>query len=319
MTTETVRDALASPGLAKARPRPAGLNMRQREALAGYLFVAPDFLGLLVFIGVPMVLALTMGFFNVNGFGAFTWAGLDNYKKMFIDPVFWQCLKVTLLYVVLIVPALYLSGLGLALLVQRTSRFNTVMRAMFFAPQMVSLVVIAVIWQMMSADKQGILARAFAAIGIPNVSLLGNPSLVLYTVVFIAVWFLMGFYMMIFLGGLQDIPREYYEAAEIDGANRVHRFWYITLPLLKPTSFFIILTSIVAAIAGGQAFDLIYVMTKGGPANATQLIVVYIYQQAFQFSAFGYAAAMASILVVILLLVTAVLFLMTRGGRFSYD
>jgi multiple sugar transport system permease protein len=319
MTTETVRDALASPGLAKARPRPAGLNMRQREALAGYLFVAPDFLGLLVFIGVPMVLALTMGFFNVNGFGAFTWAGLDNYKKMFIDPVFWQCLKVTLLYVVLIVPALYLSGLGLALLVQRTSRFNTVMRAMFFAPQMVSLVVIAVIWQMMSADKQGILARAFAAIGIPNVSLLGNPSLVLYTVVFIAVWFLMGFYMMIFLGGLQDIPREYYEAAEIDGANRVHRFWYITLPLLKPTSFFIILTSIVAAIAGGQAFDLIYVMTKGGPANATQLIVVYIYQQAFQFSAFGYAAAMASILVVILLLVTGVLFLMTRGGRFSYD
>ena len=195
--------------------------MRQREALAGYLFVAPDFLGLLLFIGVPMVLALTMGFFNVNGFGAFTFVGLDNYKKMLIDPIFWQCLKVTALYVVLIVPALYVTGLGLALLVQRTNRFNTVMRAMFFAPQMVSLVVIAVVWQLMSVDKQGILARAFSAIGIANVSLLGNPSLALYTVVFITVWFLMGFYMMIFLGGLQDIPKEYYEAAEIDGASRV--------------------------------------------------------------------------------------------------
>jgi multiple sugar transport system permease protein len=319
MTTETVRDAVATASVVKARPRPAGLNMRQREALAGYLFVAPDFLGLLVFIGLPMVLALTMGFFNVNGFGAFTWAGLDNYKKMLIDPTFWQCLKVTALYVVLIVPALYVTGLALALLVQRTNRFNTVMRAMFFAPQMVSLVVIAVVWQMMSSDKQGILARAFSAIGIPNVSLLGNPNIVLYTVVFIAVWFLMGFYMMIFLGGLQDIPKEYYEAAEIDGANKAHQFWYITLPLLRPTSFFILLTSLVAAVAGGQAFDLIYVMTKGGPANATQLVVVYIYQQAFQFSAFGYAAAMASILVVILLLVTGILFFMTRGGRFSYD
>jgi multiple sugar transport system permease protein len=319
MTTETVRDAVATASVVKARPRPAGLNMRQREALAGYLFVAPDFLGLLVFIGLPMVLALTMGFFNVNGFGAFSWAGLDNYKKMLIDPTFWQCLKVTALYVVLIVPALYVTGLALALLVQRTNRFNTVMRAMFFAPQMVSLVVIAVVWQMMSSDKQGILARAFSAIGIPNVSLLGNPNIVLYTVVFIAVWFLMGFYMMIFLGGLQDIPKEYYEAAEIDGANKAHQFWYITLPLLRPTSFFILLTSLVAAVAGGQAFDLIYVMTKGGPANATQLVVVYIYQQAFQFSAFGYAAAMASILVVILLLVTGILFFMTRGGRFSYD
>ncbi len=319
MTTESARYAQQAGSTAAAYPRPAGLSMQQREALAGYLFIAPDFLGLVVFIGAPMILALTMGFFNVNGFGAFTFVGLDNYKKMLIDPTFWQCLKVTASYVVLIVPALYVTGLGLALLVQRTNRFNTVMRAMFFAPQMVSLVVIAVVWQLMSADKQGILSRAFSAIGISNVSLLGNPNLALYTIVFVTVWFLMGFYMMIFLGGLQDIPREYYEAAEIDGASKVHRFWYITLPLLRPTSFFILLTSLVAAVAGSQAFDLIYVMTKGGPANATQVMVVYIYQQAFQFSAFGYAAAMASILVVILLLVTGVLVMMTRGGRFSYE
>jgi multiple sugar transport system permease protein len=318
MTSESARYRELADSAA-AYPRPAGLSMQHREWLAGYLFIAPDFLGLLLFIGAPMVLALTMGFFNVDGFGNFSFAGLDNYRKMLIDPTFWQCLEVTATYVVLIVPALYVTGLGLALLVQRTNRFNTVTRAMFFAPQMVSLVVIAVVWQLMSLDKQGIIARALASIGVTNLSLLGNPNFALYTIVFVTVWFLMGFYMMIFLGGLQDIPREYYEAAEIDGAGRVHRFWYITLPLLRPTSFFILLTSLVAAVAGSQAFDLIYVMTKGGPANATQVMVVYIYQQAFQFSAFGYAAAIASILVVILLLVTGVLFMLTRGGRFSYE
>jgi multiple sugar transport system permease protein len=125
--------------------------------------------------------------------------------------------------------------------------------------------------------------------------------------------------MLIFLGGLQDIPKEYYEAARIDGATPVQSFWNITFPMLRPTSFFVLLVSIVAAVAGSQAFDLIYVMTKGGPANSTQVIIVYIYQQAFQYSAFGYAAAMASILVVILLVLTGILFLLTRGGRFQND
>ena len=151
------------------------------------------------------------------------------------------------------------------------------------------------------------------------VSLLGSPAFALYTTLFVTVWFLMGFYMLIFIGGLQDIPKEYYEAAEIDGAGRVQSFWNITLPLLRPTSFFVLLISLVASVAGSQAFDLIYVMTKGGPANATSVLIFYIYQQAFQYSAFGYAGAMASIVVVILMLATAVLFVLTRGGRFNYE
>lgn len=314
MTTNA--DTAAAP-LPRARRR--GLSARHREWLAAYLFLAPDVLGLLVFVGLPMVLALVIGFFDVNGFGAFSFVGFDNYRRMAADPLFWQCLRVTSLYVVLLVPALYICGLGLALLVQRTNRFNTVMRSMFFAPQMVSLVVIAVIWQLMSADKVGVIARTFSFFGLGGVSILGDPAFALYTVVVISVWFLMGFYMLIFLGGLQDIPKEYYEAATIDGATPVQSFWNITFPMLRPTSFFVLLVSIVAAVAGSQAFDLIYVMTKGGPANATQVIIVYIYQQAFQYSAFGYAAAMASILVVILLGLTGILFLLTRGGRFQHD
>lgn len=302
-----------------ARPVPRGLSARHREWIAGYLFVAPDFIGLLVFVGLPMLLALVIGFFDVNGFGAFQFVGFANYQRMLADPLFWQCLRVTAIYVVLLVPALYVVGLGLALLVQRTGRFNSVMRSMFFAPQMVSLVVIAVIWQLMSSDKVGIVARLFSSLGLGGVSILGNPALALYTVVFITIWFLMGFYMLIFLGGLQDIPREYYEASEIDGASKIAQFRHITFPLLRPTSFFVLLVSLVAAVAGSQAFDLIYVMTKGGPANSTQVMIIYIYQQAFQYSAFGYAAAMASILVVILLALTGVLFLLTRGGRFEHE
>ena len=317
MTTDT--DMAIAAGTTLQRARRHGLSATHREWLAAYLFLAPDVLGLLVFVGLPMVLALVIGFFDVNGFGAFSFVGFANYQRMAADPLFWQCLRVTGLYVLLLVPALYVSGLGLALLVQRTNRFNTVMRSMFFAPQMVSLVVIAVIWQLMGSDKVGIIARLFSSLGLGGVSILGNPAFALYTVVVITVWFLMGFYMLIFLGGLQDIPKEYYEAAKIDGATPVQSFWNITFPMLRPTSFFVLLVSIVAAVAGSQAFDLIYVMTKGGPANSTQVMIVYIYQQAFQYSAFGYAAAMASILVVILLGLTGILFLLTRGGRFEHD
>lgn len=307
--------------LARAAPRRRrwATDARRQEWVAAYLFLLPDTVGLLLFVGLPMLFALIIGVFDVNGFGGFTFVGFANYRRMASDPLFWHCLRVTAIYVALLVPSLYVTGLGLALLVQRTNRFNTVMRSMFFAPQMVSLVVIAVIWQFLSADKIGLFARIFSFFGITGVSLLGNPNLALITTVFVTVWFLMGFYMMIFLGGLQDIPRQYYEAATIDGASPRQQFWHITMPLLRPTSFFVLLVSLVAAVAGSQAFDLIYVMTRGGPANATSVMITYIYQQAFQYSAFGYAAAMSSILVVVLMLLTGLLFALTRGGRFNYE
>lgn len=236
---------------------------------------------------------------------------------MWHDPLFWKGARVTALYAVMLVPALYVSGLGLALLVQKTNRFNAVMRSMFFAPNMVSLVVVALVWQFMVIDKIGVVSQATAGLGLTPISFLGDPNFALIAVVFVSVWFLMGFYMLIFLGGLQDIPKEYYEAAMIDGAGPVMRFRYITLPLLRPTSFFVFMVSMVAAVAGSQAFDIIYVMTKGGPANSTAVLIVYIYQQAFSFGAFGYAAAMSSILVVALMIVTAIFFAVTRGGRFD--
>lgn len=307
----------------QAIPKPKSgrsrLSAKHREWIAGYLFVLPDALGLLIFLGLPMLLSLVLGLYEVDGFGGYRFVGLANYARMMRDPLFWQSAKVTALYAVMLVPLLYVSGLGLALLVQKTNRFNGVIRSMFFAPHMVSLVVVAVIWQFLVVDKIGVLSRIAAAVGLGGISLLGDPNFALFMVVAVSVWFLMGYYMLIFLGGLQDIPAMYYEAATMDGAGPIARFWYITLPLLKPTSFFVIMISMVAAVAGSQAFDIIWVMTGGGPANSTSVLIVYIYQQAFSFGAFGYAAAMASILVISLIVLTGLMFLLTRGGRFNHE
>ena len=302
-----------------ANAGPKGLSAKHQEWIAGYLFVLPDVLGLFIFLGVPMLLSLVLSVYEVDGFGGYAFVGAKNYIRMWNDPLFWKGAQVTALYAVMLVPALYVCGLGLALLVQQTNRFNAVMRSMFFAPHMVSLVVVALVWQFMVIDKVGVVSRITLMLGIGGLSFLGDPSFALITVVVVSVWFLMGFYMLIFLGGLQDIPAQYYEAAVMDGAGPVARFWYITVPLLKPTSFFVVMVSMVAAVAGAQAFDIIYVMTKGGPANSTAVLIVYVYQQAFGFGAFGYAAAMSSILVVALMVVTAVFFAVTRGGRFEHD
>jgi multiple sugar transport system permease protein len=317
-----MRASLDAPAKVEKRPamgRPgARLKRSQREALAAYLFILPDALGLAIFVALPMLFSLSLGFFSVNGFGGFRFVGLANYQRMLIDPLFRQSLWVTFVYVLILVPALYVTGLGLALLVNRPMPFVGVFRSMFFVPNVVSLVVVALTWQVMLVDKVGFVNRLFELVGISGYSWLGDPNITLYSVLFVTVWFLMGYYMIIFLSGLQEVPREYYDAARIDGAGPWATFFRITLPLLRPTSFFVLLVSLVSAVAGSQAFDLIYIMTRGGPANSTSLVIFYIYQQAFQFNNYGYAAAMASFLVLILLLVTFILFAVTKGGRFHF-
>jgi len=301
---------------AARRPR---LSQTKREWVAAYLFLLPDVLGLLIFVGLPMMLALSLGFFNVSGFGAYTFTGLTNYSKMVADPLFLGSLQVTAKYVLVLVPGLYVSGLGLALLVRRPAPLLGLFRAMLFLPNVISLVVIGLLWKFLLVDRIGVLNIISSRIGLGGKSWLGDPDLSLWALLAVTIWFLMGFYMLIFLAGLQEIPREYYDAARIDGAGAWRSFWDITLPLLKPTSFFVLLVSLVAAVAGPQGFDLVYVMTSGGPANSTNLTTYYIFQQAFQYSNFGYAAAMASSLVFLLLVLTGLLFALTKGGRFDFD
>ena len=296
-----------------------GLSRKHREWLAAALFVAPDTLGLLLFLGVPMILSLFLGFFDVSGFGGFAFAGLTNYKRMFVDPLFLTSLSVTLVYVGSFVVGVFVVSLGLALLVKQKIPLVGAFRSMFFLPHVVSLVVVGLVWQFMLTDGVGVVNKILGTVGLGGRSWLGEPNLALGTVVLVSIWFFMGYYMIIFLAGLQEIPQEYYDAARIDGAKSWETFRYITWPLLKPTSFFVLLVATITGVAGLQAFDLIYVMTKGGPANSTSLGIFYIYQQAFKFIDNGYAAAMASFLVLVLLVATAAMFVLTKGGRFETE
>ncbi|SEG66144.1 carbohydrate ABC transporter membrane protein 1, CUT1 family (TC 3.A.1.1.-) [Saccharopolyspora kobensis] len=287
---------------------------RRSDAAAAFGFLAPDGIGLLLFIIIPTAMALVVGLFSVDGFGNVEWAGLDNFRLMAGDGLLWRSFGITAAYAALFVPLAFFASLGLALLVKDHFRGVGAVRAALFLPNAVSLVVIGLLWQFLLTDKTGALAKLT---GLDGVSWLGDPSLALVTLVLISVWFLMGYQMLIFLGGLQDIPREYYDAATVDGGGPWQRFRHVTWPMLRPTSFFVLVTSTINAITGMQVFDLVFVTTSGGPANATTTVVFYAYQQAFQFGRFGYAAAICALLVVALGAITAAMFALTRGGRFD--
>jgi multiple sugar transport system permease protein len=293
--------------------RDPGAARRKREARAALLFLLPDSLGLLVFVFVPMLLAIALGFFSLDGFGNLEFIGGANYVRMVGDPQFLQSAGVTVVYLVVLVPLIFVIALALALLVQQRIPFVGFIRSALFAPYVVSIVVVGLVWQFLLADRVGVLNQFLAIFGIRDISWLGDPQYTLGTVIVISIWVQMGYYMVIFLTGLQDIPSEYYESARIDGANAWQRFRVITLPLLRPTSLFVFITVTISVITGG--FDLIYIMTGGGPAGSTSLLIYYIYEQAFLFGEHGYAAAIGSVLILVLLVWSGFMFRITRGGR----
>jgi multiple sugar transport system permease protein len=271
----------------------------------------------LLFVGVPVVLSTIVGFFNVNGFGSYRFIGFANYAALARDTLFLHSLEVTGLYVAAVVPTSCAAGLMLALLLRRNFVGVGLLRAAIFSPNTISLVVIGVLWPFLLSYPGGLINQVLNAIGIGGRSWLGVPSLALPVIIVVSVWFWMGFYMLIYLAGLQDIPQWYYEAAALDGASHWRAFWNITWPLLRPTTFFVVLIATISSIAGGAPFDLVYVMTGGGPDNATSLILVQIYRRAFEYNEMGYAAAMASVIVGALFVLTVILMVVTHGGTFD--
>jgi multiple sugar transport system permease protein len=217
------------------------------------------------------------------------------------------------------VPLAFVVSFGLAMLVRNHFRGIGWVRSAFFLPNVVSLVVVGLIWQFLLVDKRGAVSGLLRPLGLGDVSFLGTPGLALGTYVVISVWFLMGYQMLVFLAGLKDVPKELEDAAQIDGAGHWQRFRYVIWPLLRPTSFFVVVNSTIGAVTGLQAFDLVYVLTGGGPARSTSTVVFYIYEQAFTFNNMGYAAALTTMVVGILVVCTGLMFAFTRGGRFDED
>lgn len=317
--TATTSAPPTKPPLVKAARAKTPMTKKRREALAAYAFLAPDVIGLLVFVALPMILAFGVAFFKVDGFGNYRYVGLANYRLMAGDDQLLASLKVTGIYVVTFVPIAFVVSFALAMLVRNHFKGIGWVRSAFFLPNVVSLVVVGLIWQFLLVDKRGALSKLLAPLGLGDVSFLGTPSLALGTYVVISVWFLMGYQMLVFLAGLKDVPKELEDAAQIDGASAWQRFRFVIWPMLRPTSFFVVVNSTIGAVTGLQAFDLVYVLTKGGPARATSTVVIYIYEQAFTFNNMGYAAALTTVVVGLLIACTGVMFAVTRGGRFDED
>ena len=292
-------------------------SIRQaKETRAAWIFLSPDLIGLALFIVLPIVLAFGMAFMSVSGFGAVRFSGLDNFSRLLSDDKLPKALIVTFSYAILAVPLSYVVGLGLALLLEGKVRGGGLVRTMVFIPYVLSLVVVALVWQFMLVDKTGVVPTILRGVNLGHISWLGDPQFALLTVVGITVWSQAGYQMLLFLGGLGGIPKEYYDAASIDGANWWRKLSSITLPMLRPTSFFILLTSAMGCITGVQAFDLVFMLTRGGPADATLTMPFYIYEQAFTYNDLGYASALTLVLVAILMVAVIATFAFTKGARF---
>lgn len=277
------------------------LSSQIRTDLVGWAFVAPSLLGLLVFLAGPLVAGLFISFTNWDMLSPPRLVGLSNYVQLFQDPFVWLSLKNTLYYSVLTIPGIIVVSLALALAVNRAVFVSKLYRTMFFIPVVSSMVAVALMWKWVYNEQFGLLNWLLSRLGLPELGWLSDPRLSMLSVALVAVWKSMGYYMVLFLAGLQGIPEHLYEAATIDGAGSWRRFWSITLPLLSPTLFFVMIISVIGSF---QVFDQVYVMTQGGPGNSTLVFNYYLYQNAFEFFRMGYASALAYVLFALIFIIT---------------
>jgi multiple sugar transport system permease protein len=298
MATTAQRDAHAAVGRRGISP------LKRQETIAGYLFLLPNIIGFLVFSSVPVVVTLVISLLDWDMIRAPKFVGLDNYVKLLTgDPTFTKVLVNTGYYVLGTVPAGVILSLLLAMAMNSNVRGISVYRAIFFIPVISASVAVAMMWRWIFNTDYGLLNLWFTNVGLPRIPWLSSTAWAMPALIIMAVWKSLGFNMVIFLAGLQGISTTLYEAASMDGANRWHRFRYITVPMLAPTTFFVLIISIIGSF---QVFDLAFVLTRGGPGDATNTMVMYIYNQAFQFFHMGYAAAIAWVLFAIIFVITLV-------------
>lgn len=293
-------------------PKRKGLTNEKRETLIAYSFIAPNFIGFCVFTLVPIVFALLLAFCEWNGITAPKFVGLDNFIRMAKDPVFHLSLKNTLIYTLATVPMLIVTSLLLALLLNQPIKGRNFFRSVSFFPYVASLVAVAAVWNMIFSPAMGPVNQLLAALGVENLPkwAAGNDTALL-TVILFSVWKGMGYYMVIYLAGLQGINTELYEAAALDGANSFQRFWNVTLPQLAPTTFFV---TIMATISSFKVYDNIYMITQGGPGRSTTVLVYQIYNEAFVGTPeYGYASALSLVLFILVLSVTILQFRRNRA------
>ncbi len=294
----------------KSGPLPE-LTPKRREAFVGYLFILPTYVGFVIFILYPLIESMRISFQEFSLLRGSTYIGLENYAQMFADP------RLRISYINTIIFTLFAvffnAGIGLMLAVMLNRRLPVLMRnlyrSIFFFPVLIAHTYIAVIWRFLYQQDTGVINYYLGLFGIDAIPWLSNAHWAMAAIIILDVWKNTGFAMLVFLAGLQSIPNEYYEAAQLDGANERQLFSRITIPLLSPTIFFILVIFMIGAL---QVFDTIIVLTAGGPGDATRSVVLYIYEIAFRTFNMGYAAAVSMTLFAIILALTVLQFWISR-------
>ncbi len=290
-------------------PGRAGRSRRRGEALAGLTFVAPALAVFAVFMFVPLAMTAYYSLTEYSGFGDPRPVGLDNFATIAGDALFWRSLANTGVFAVFSVPLSLLGGLALALLLNKAMPARALLRALFYVPVVVSAAASGIIARWIFNENFGVVNRLLRDVGLPAVGWQTGGAAAMASIIIMTVWANLGFVMVVYLAGLQGVPAEVYEASALDGASRWRTIRSITWPILAPTTFFLLVYMIISTF---QVFDLVIVMTGGGPANATTLLVNYAYTEGFQQRRQGYAAALGVVLYVIVLALTLAQW---RAGR----
>lgn len=278
----------------------------RRNRRKAYLFLLPNFLGFIVFTLIPVAMALFYSFTNYDGNKKMDFVGLDNFIKLFSDSSFVISLQNTIIYTIVTVPLIIVLSLLVSVLMNNGVKGAPVYRAIMLFPHIASIVAVTVVWQFLYNAKSGPINQILRSIGIANPpSWLSNQKTALLAVMIMIIWKGIGYYMITYLAGLRGIPKDQYEAATVDGANAWEKLIYVTVPNLRPVTFY---ATIMCIINSFQVFTPIYVMTKGGPGRATSVLVLKIYEDAFVNYKFGYASAEAMILFLLILVVTLIQF-----------
>jgi multiple sugar transport system permease protein len=288
-----------------------GPSLSQRKALQGYLYISPFLLGFLLFVLGPALASAYFSFTQYQILSPPRLAGLANYSRIATgDPLFWKSLGNTLYYAGIAVPLSLLGSLGCAILLNQSIKARALFRTMFFLPSITPVVATTLLWMWILNPEFGLLNYSLSLVGVPGPKWLGSTEWSKPAMILIHLWGAVGGgAMIIFLAGLQSVPQELHESAAIDGANVLHRFWHITIPMLTPTIF---LNLVLGLIGGLRVFTIAFVATDGGPANSTLFYLLHLFNNAFRFLEMGYASALAWVFTILVLVLTALQFRMSR-------
>jgi len=297
------QDSSVNTSTATATRRRFNPTQRQIEELMAYLFISPWIIGFLVFTLGAMIFSLGLSFFSTDLLTKWVFVGPNNYIALAQDPLFLQALKVTTIYTLVTVPLSTAIALAISLMLNQGLMFQGVFRVIYYLPALVTGVAVAILWSWVLNPDMGLLNGFLRALGVPRAALprwFVSEQWALPSLILMSLWGA-GASMLLYLAGLQSIPTQLYEAARIDGANAWQQFWHVTLPMLTPTIFFNLVLNIIGSY---QVFTPVYILTNGGPNNATLTMVLYLFRKSFQQFEFGYASAIAWVLFAIIMVFT---------------